>query len=200
MAELTYRSAVARAIAQEMRRDPSVVFLGEDVGDAGGVFKATEGLLEQFDGEDYDTALTPAALELLRQAFTPSRYLAHGLQMLASYVAQLAPASRITNCAAFQAADEVRRLQRIAYRTAQLAARHAEINTDHHRRTPPRHHPAHAARESEPGPSPARQGRRRRSRRARLRVGRRRHRRRRPAGHPECSRDPGPPRQLDKRD
>jgi acetoin:2,6-dichlorophenolindophenol oxidoreductase subunit beta len=48
MAELTYRSAVARAIAQEMDRDPNVVFLGEDVGGAGGVFKATVGLLERF--------------------------------------------------------------------------------------------------------------------------------------------------------
>jgi pyruvate dehydrogenase E1 component beta subunit len=48
MAELTYREAVARAIAQEMARDESVVFLGEDVADAGGVFKATVGLLERF--------------------------------------------------------------------------------------------------------------------------------------------------------
>src|ERR1700737_2696618 len=48
MAELTYRDAVARAIAQEMQRDPDVVFLGEDVGRAGGVFKATVGLLEKF--------------------------------------------------------------------------------------------------------------------------------------------------------
>jgi acetoin:2,6-dichlorophenolindophenol oxidoreductase subunit beta len=48
MAELTYRSAVARAIAQEMDRDPNVVFLGEDVAGAGGVFKATVGLLERF--------------------------------------------------------------------------------------------------------------------------------------------------------
>jgi acetoin:2,6-dichlorophenolindophenol oxidoreductase subunit beta len=48
MAELTYRDAVARAIAQEMARDPDVVFLGEDVAAAGGVFKATVGLLEQF--------------------------------------------------------------------------------------------------------------------------------------------------------
>jgi acetoin:2,6-dichlorophenolindophenol oxidoreductase subunit beta len=48
MAQLTYRAAVARAIAQEMARDPSVVFLGEDVAEAGGVFKATEGLLERF--------------------------------------------------------------------------------------------------------------------------------------------------------
>jgi acetoin:2,6-dichlorophenolindophenol oxidoreductase subunit beta len=48
MAELSYRDAVARAIAQEMARDESVVFLGEDIGSAGGVFKATEGLLEKF--------------------------------------------------------------------------------------------------------------------------------------------------------
>jgi acetoin:2,6-dichlorophenolindophenol oxidoreductase subunit beta len=48
MAELTYRDAVARGIAQEMARDPDVVFLGEDVAKAGGVFKATVGLLDQF--------------------------------------------------------------------------------------------------------------------------------------------------------
>jgi acetoin:2,6-dichlorophenolindophenol oxidoreductase subunit beta len=45
---ITYRDAVARALAQEMRRDPSVHFIGEDVAAAGGVFKATKGLLEEF--------------------------------------------------------------------------------------------------------------------------------------------------------
>jgi pyruvate/2-oxoglutarate/acetoin dehydrogenase E1 component len=48
MAELTYRDAVARGIAQEMERDPDVVFFGEDVAAAGGVFKTTVGLVEQF--------------------------------------------------------------------------------------------------------------------------------------------------------
>src|ERR1700742_3573346 len=48
MAELTYRDAVARGIAQEMERDPDVVFLGEDIAKAGGVFKATVGLYDQF--------------------------------------------------------------------------------------------------------------------------------------------------------
>ena len=43
VAELTYRDAVARAIAQEMARDDTVVFIGEDVAAAGGVFKATPG-------------------------------------------------------------------------------------------------------------------------------------------------------------
>ena len=48
MAQLTYRDAVAAGIAQEMRRDPNVVLLGEDVAKAGGVFKATVGLLDEF--------------------------------------------------------------------------------------------------------------------------------------------------------
>jgi len=48
MEELTYRDAVARGIAQEMARDQSVVFLGEDIASAGGVFKTTGGLLERF--------------------------------------------------------------------------------------------------------------------------------------------------------
>ena len=48
MAQLTYREAVARGIAQEMTRDENVVLLGEDVAKAGGVFKATVGLFDQF--------------------------------------------------------------------------------------------------------------------------------------------------------
>ena len=49
MAELiTYREAVARALAQEMERDDTVYFIGEDVAAAGGVFKTTSGLLERF--------------------------------------------------------------------------------------------------------------------------------------------------------
>jgi len=48
MAELTYRDAVARGIAGELARDERVIFFGEDVAKAGGVFKATVGLYEQF--------------------------------------------------------------------------------------------------------------------------------------------------------
>src|ERR1700729_3507761 len=44
MAELTYRDAVARGIAQEMARDPDVIFFGEDVAKAGGGVKGTGGV------------------------------------------------------------------------------------------------------------------------------------------------------------
>ncbi|MGC8480447.1 MAG: alpha-ketoacid dehydrogenase subunit beta [Acidimicrobiales bacterium] len=63
MAELSYREAVGRAIAQEMRRDESVIFLGEDVAAAGGVFKATTGLLEEFGPERViDTPISEQAI------------------------------------------------------------------------------------------------------------------------------------------
>ena len=63
MAQLTYRDAVARAITQEMERDPNVVFLGEDVAGAGGVFKATVGLLERFGPERVrDTPISEQAI------------------------------------------------------------------------------------------------------------------------------------------
>ena len=63
MAELTYRQAVARGIAQEMERDPSVVLLGEDVAAAGGVFKTTEGLLAKFGPDRVrDTPISEQAI------------------------------------------------------------------------------------------------------------------------------------------
>lgn len=64
MAQLiTYREAVARGIANAMRRDERVVFLGEDVAAAGGVFKATPGLLEEFGGERVrDTPISEQAI------------------------------------------------------------------------------------------------------------------------------------------
>ncbi|MDB5075793.1 MAG: acetoin dehydrogenase [Chloroflexi bacterium] len=46
--EITYRDAIRTALAAELRADPAVVFLGEDIGGAGGSFKTSEGLLEEF--------------------------------------------------------------------------------------------------------------------------------------------------------
>ena len=63
MPELTYRAAIARAIAQEMRRDPNVVLIGEDVGAAGGVFKLTEGLFAEFGADRVrDTPISEQAI------------------------------------------------------------------------------------------------------------------------------------------
>jgi pyruvate dehydrogenase E1 component beta subunit len=63
MAELTYREAVSRGLTQEMERDSRVVLLGEDVARAGGVFKATVGLLDRFGPERVrDTPISEQAI------------------------------------------------------------------------------------------------------------------------------------------
>jgi pyruvate dehydrogenase E1 component beta subunit len=63
VAELTYREAVTAGIAQEMRHDERVVFLGEDVAAPGGVFKTTPGLLEEFGPERVrDTPISEQAI------------------------------------------------------------------------------------------------------------------------------------------
>ena len=64
MADLiTYREAVAAGIAQEMRRDPTVVCLGEDIGAAEGVFKTAAGLFAEFGPERvWDTPISEQAI------------------------------------------------------------------------------------------------------------------------------------------
>ncbi len=60
---ITYREAVAEGIAREMRRDPTVICLGEDIGPAGGVFKTTAGLFEEFGPQRiWDTPISEQAI------------------------------------------------------------------------------------------------------------------------------------------
>ena len=60
---ITYREAVAQGIARELRRDQAVVCLGEDIGKAGGVFKTTQGLFEEFGpGRIWDTPISEQAI------------------------------------------------------------------------------------------------------------------------------------------
>src|SRR6185312_4628104 len=95
MAEITYRDAVIRGIAQEMSRDPDVVFLGEDVAKAGGVFKATVGLYEQFgplrvrDTPISEQAILGAAMGAAMTGLKPIAEI-----MFSDYIANEFPKSR----------------------------------------------------------------------------------------------------------
>jgi 2-oxoisovalerate dehydrogenase E1 component beta subunit len=51
MSEITLVEAITQALAYELRTDPDVVLLGEDIGKDGGVFRATAGLLAEFGEE-----------------------------------------------------------------------------------------------------------------------------------------------------
>src|SRR5207247_10266198 len=63
MRELTYLEAIREALAEEMRRDPKVFVLGEDVGVYGGAFGATQGLFEEFgDMRVVDTPISESAI------------------------------------------------------------------------------------------------------------------------------------------
>src|SRR5260221_2285456 len=63
MSVITYREAVARAIDEEMARNENVIFFGEDVGRAGGVFKVTPGLYEKYGPERVlDTPISENAI------------------------------------------------------------------------------------------------------------------------------------------
>jgi pyruvate/2-oxoglutarate/acetoin dehydrogenase E1 component len=63
MPEMEFRQAIVTALDEELERDESVVFFGEDVAEPGGVFKVTPGLREKH-GPDrvFDTPISELAL------------------------------------------------------------------------------------------------------------------------------------------
>ncbi len=79
-----------------------------------------DGIAQTIDDTDYDATLDTGWVAVLERVLPVSRFAMHGFQMLAAYVGQMAPASRIVIAAAFQAADEVRRIHRVANRMGQL--------------------------------------------------------------------------------
>lgn len=75
-----------------------------------------DGILEEIEATSYDRELSPQWLQMFERLGAPFRYPGHAFMMLAAYVAQMAPSGRIVVAAAFQAADEARRVERLAYR------------------------------------------------------------------------------------
>ena len=82
------------------------------------VDQAIEQYTERTNG---DGGLDGRCVRLLARVLAPSRYLVHGLQMASAYIQQMAPTSYAGNAAAFQTADQLRRVERTAYRTKQLS-------------------------------------------------------------------------------
>ncbi|MDF3067492.1 MAG: Phenol hydroxylase, oxygenase component DmpL [Polyangiaceae bacterium] len=70
----------------------------------------------------------PSALRPLLGIFSALRFALHGLQMTAAYVGAFAPSGRIAIAAAFQAADEMRRIQRICQWLSRSGKRSVELD------------------------------------------------------------------------
>jgi toluene monooxygenase system protein E len=81
-------------------------------------------LLDKYSDARHDDGLDAAWVGALARTFTPLRYPLHAFQMCASYVGQIAPTSYVTNAAAFTAADMLRGVSLVAYRTRELQAAH----------------------------------------------------------------------------
>lgn len=104
--ETTYSSYVERAQASEA---------------------VIDGLLEGADSAGYDRTLSAEWLQTLDAVVPVLRFPIHGLQMVSAHIGSMAQSGRIAVAASFQAADEMRWLQRLAYRTRQLQDRKADF-------------------------------------------------------------------------
>ena len=85
------------------------------------------GLFDQFSARGHDAMMDPAWARHLARLYTPGRYLIHTLQMGSAYLTQIAPASTISNCATYQAADLLRWLTHTAYRTKELSSTFGDL-------------------------------------------------------------------------
>jgi 2-oxoisovalerate dehydrogenase E1 component beta subunit len=101
MAVVTYLDAISAALREEMRRDPDVILLGEDIGVFGGAFKITRGFLDEFGpARVIDTpiaesgfvgAATAAAIEGLRPVveFQFADFIACAFDQIVNYAAKV---------------------------------------------------------------------------------------------------------------
>jgi toluene monooxygenase system protein E len=88
-------------------------FCGESWGHRGSVYAVAvvDCILEEIEVSGYGGRLSPRWVHILSAVIAPLRYLGHGLQMLASYIGQIAPSGRIVIPAPLQAGEEMRRVQ-----------------------------------------------------------------------------------------
>ncbi len=99
MAEVTYLDALRQGLREEMRRDPNVFLIGEDIGVYGGAFKVTAGFLDEFgparviDAPISETAIVGAAAGAAHMGLRPVvemqfiDFIASAYDIITNYVA-----------------------------------------------------------------------------------------------------------------
>jgi toluene monooxygenase system protein E len=118
---LTYRdNSPLQAGDWDGYRDPDALTYRAYVGLQSEAEAKVHGVLQAHADAGSDDALAEGSVALLGHLLTPSRYLCHGFQQIESYIGYMAPSSYITNAAAFSAADFLRRVTTVAYRTREL--------------------------------------------------------------------------------
>lgn len=85
-----------------------------------------DGVLNDYSENDHDTGLEPPWVGILARLYAPARYVFHTVQMASGYLVTLAPCSTVANTMMLQCGDQLRWVNRIAYRTAELGRSHSE--------------------------------------------------------------------------
>lgn len=85
------------------------------------------GLLETYAASKADASLSPQWLATLSHVLTPSRYPVHGAQQVLAHIGYMGPSSYITNAAVLSAADLLRRVTLVSYRTRELQLAHPDV-------------------------------------------------------------------------
>jgi toluene monooxygenase system protein E len=114
------RGSPLRAVDWEQFRDPRETTYAKYAELQRAKEAFVDGLFAAGEAAGEGARLSPEWLETLSSILPVLRYPVHGLQMVAAYVGQMAPSGRIVIASALQSADEMRRVQRFAYRTRQL--------------------------------------------------------------------------------
>lgn len=107
-------------------RDPDQITYRAYTAIQDGQEQYVDGLLNDHSDNAHDAGLPTAWVGTLSRLYTPGRFVMTAGQMASAYLVQTAPASTITNAAAFQEADYFRWVSRIAYRTRELANTHPD--------------------------------------------------------------------------
>lgn len=85
-----------------------------------------DGVLNDYSKNEHDAGLDPVWLALLASLYAPARYVFHAVQMASGYLVTLAPCSTVANSMMLQCGDQLRWVNRIAYRTAELGRTRAD--------------------------------------------------------------------------
>lgn len=86
-----------------------------------------DGLYRSMEHGDHDKKLDPRWLWILERSVPVLLYPGHALQMISAYIGQMIPSGRVLMASLFQAADEMRRIQRLAYRVRMLEKSHPDF-------------------------------------------------------------------------
>ena len=101
-------------------RDPDALTYRKYVAMQDGQESAVTAAVDEYSDAGHDKTLPPAWLDSLQVLFSATRFPLHGCQQIQAYVGFMAPSSYITNAATFAAADLLRRVSLVAYRTTEL--------------------------------------------------------------------------------